>query len=114
MIALEHRRDTGVLRAMGAGPGTIFRVALTQGLLLGVSGCAAGTLFASAAIFLVNRVIPFRLEDSVYWVDTLVARIDPGTWVVIAGGTLAACLAASLVPAAGAVAVPPAECVRHE
>lgn len=114
MIALEHRRDAGVLRAMGATPGDILGIGFVQGLVLGVSGCLAGSAFAALAVFAVNRIVPFHLEDSVYWVDTLVARVDPGAWLIVTGATIAACLAASALPAASALSVPPAECVRHE
>lgn len=114
MISLEHRRDLGVIRAMGATPGSVIGIALTQGFLLGSAGCAAGTAFAAIVVVAANRLVPIHLENTIYWIDTLPARVDPGTSLAIVAFTMAACLAASVVPAAGALTVPPAECVRHE
>lgn len=114
MIALEHKRDIGVLRAMGATPGAIVRLAISQGFLIGTVGCAAGVLLASAAMLAVNRFLPIRLEGSVYWISSLPARVDPVNGGLIVAFTLAACLATSVVPALGSLAVPPGECVRNE
>lgn len=114
MIALEHRRDFGVLRAMGAPPGTLVGIALSQGAFLGLAGSGAGALFAAAIHSIVNTVLPIRLESSVYWIDTLPSRIDPVQSAAVIAGVVAACLLASVFPALRALSVPPAECVRHE
>lgn len=114
MIALEHRRDYGVLRAMGASPPRVLGVALAQGVLIGLLGCAAGTAFAALVMLAVNNLLPVTLESSVYWVDTLPAVPDAGQTVGVLAGIMSACLLASVFPAAQAVSIPPAECVRHE
>ncbi|NLP05742.1 ABC transporter permease [Candidatus Fermentibacteria bacterium] len=114
MVALEHRRDYGVLRAMGASPSRVLGVALSQGLLIGLLGCAAGTAFAALVMLVVNNLLPVTLESSVYWVDTLPAVPDPGQTAAVLAGIMSACLLASVFPAAQAVSIPPAECVRHE
>jgi len=114
MIAMEHLRDLGVLRAMGASPGTILGMALSQGFLLGILGCMAGAAFAVAVQYSVNTVIPIRLEGSVYWIESLPASLQPGQAAAVLLLTLSACLAASLFPAVKALGVPPAECIRNE
>lgn len=114
MIAMEHRRDLGVLRAMGASPGTILGMALSQGFLIGTLGCMAGAAFAVAVQYSVNTVIPIRLEGSVYWIESLPASLQPGQAAAVLLLTLSACLAASLFPAVKALGVPPAECIRNE
>lgn len=114
MIALEHRRDLGVLRAMGAGPSDLVRSALLQGLLLGGAGCVLGGILSGLIILASGRLFRIGLEGSVYWVDTLTARVDPAHIAAVMAFIMASCLAASIVPAAGAVSIPPGECVRHE
>jgi lipoprotein-releasing system permease protein len=114
MISMEHRRDLGVLRAMGAPPGSILGMALFQGLLIGASGCLLGCGFALGIQHLVNTILPIRLEGSVYWIEALPASLLPGQAAAVLALTLAACLLASLFPAVRALGVPPAECVRNE
>lgn len=114
MVALEHRRDYGVLRAMGASPSRVLGMALTQGALIGLVGCAAGTAFAALVMLVVNGLLPVTLESSVYWVDTLPAVPDAGQTAAVLAGIMSACLLASVFPAVQAVSVPPAECVRNE
>ncbi len=114
MMALEHRRDTGILRAMGATPGLVLRTGLLQGTMIGASGAVAGVALAVLGVLAINRFFPIRLESSVYWVDVLSGRLDPFLALLVAGGTVAACLAVSLPAALSMVRVSPSEAVRYE
>jgi lipoprotein-releasing system permease protein len=114
MIALEHRRDSGVLRAMGASPRTMMAAGLAQGGMIGMAGASAGCLFASASVAIINRFFPIRLESSVYWIDTLPGEIDLQRLLLVGGITILACLAASVIPTASALAVSPSMAVRYE
>jgi lipoprotein-releasing system permease protein len=114
MVALEHRRDLGVLRAMGASPGFLLRTCLSQGGLIGLSGALAGTGFAFAVIYTVNSWLPIRLEGSVYWIEVLSGRFQPLLALALAAATVAACLLASVVPALSALSISPSAAVRYE
>ncbi len=114
MIALEHRRDTGVLRAMGASPGAVLSTGLVQGGIIGLAGALSGSLFAVMTILIINRVFPIRLESSVYWIDVLPGEIQPVLILCIGGATVFACLFASLIPAVYALSVSPSKAVRYE
>ncbi|OPL18859.1 MAG: hypothetical protein AVO35_02690 [Candidatus Aegiribacteria sp. MLS_C] len=114
MIAIEHRRDTGVLRSMGATPGMIVATALLQGGIIGAGGALTGTVFAVGTTLVINRFFPIRLESSVYWVDTLPGELQPLLIAAITGITLVACLAAAVFPALRAVRISPSQAVRYE
>jgi lipoprotein-releasing system permease protein len=114
MVALEHRRDLGVMRAMGATPAFLLRTCLSQGGLIGACGAVAGSVFAFAVIYTVNNWLPIRLEGSVYWIEVLSGRFQPLLAVALAGATLAASLLASMLPAFSALSVSPSEAVRYE
>lgn len=114
MIALEHRRDTGVLRAMGLPPGGVFRVSLLRGLILGGTGALTGLGFAWAAVFAVNRYFPVKLDGDVYWIDVL-PGVFPG--ILALGVTLATvvvCLGAAVIPAISSTTISPSEALRYE
>lgn len=114
MIALEHRWDTGVLRAMGASPGMVFVTSLVRGLSIGVAGVAAGVSAAWVSVWAVNRFIPIRLEASVYWVETLSGRFSVETALAASAATIAVCLLVSLAPAFSALSDSPSEALRYE
>lgn len=114
MIAIEHRRDTGVLRSMGATPGMIVTTALLQGGIIGAGGALAGTVFAVGGTLVINRFFPIRLESSVYWVDTLPGELQPLLIAAVTGITMFACLAAAVFPALRAVRISPSQAVRYE
>jgi lipoprotein-releasing system permease protein len=114
MISLEHRRDTGVLRAMGASPVTVLGTSVAQGGMIGTMGALAGLAFSGLSLFAVNRFFPIRLESSVYWIDVLPGRFQPGVALLITLATVAACLLVSVLPAAASLHRSPAESVRYE
>jgi lipoprotein-releasing system permease protein len=114
MIAIEHRRDTGVLRSMGASPGMIISTGLMQGGIIGMSGALSGSIFAILVITVINSFFPIRLESSVYWITVLPGKIQPLIVTGIAAATILACLLAAVFPALHAIRVSPSEAVRYE
>lgn len=114
MIAIEHKRDTGVLRSMGASPGIIVSTGLMQGGIIGAGGALAGSVFAVLSVIAINRYFPIRLESSVYWIEMLPGKVEPHFIFGIICVTIAACLVASVFPALHALSVSPSEAVRYE
>jgi len=114
MIAIEHRRDTGVLRSMGASPRIIISAGLMQGVIIGAGGALSGSFFAVLAVTAINRYFPIRLESSVYWIDILSGKIQPHLILGIIFVTVAACFIASIFPALHAIRISPSEAVRYE
>ncbi|MCK4806547.1 MAG: ABC transporter permease [Candidatus Aegiribacteria sp.] len=114
MIAIEHRRDTGVLRSMGASPNMIVSTGLMQGGIIGLSGALAGSIFAVFVITVINNFFPIRLESSVYWIDVLSGKVQPLLILSIGFVTVTVCFIASLFPALHAIKISPSEAVRYE
>ncbi len=114
MIAMEHRRDSGVLRAMGLPPTGIFRISILRGFILGGTGAFTGLLVSRAAVFIVNRFFPIHLDGTVYWIDVL-PGVFPGTAAVaVTLATIAVCLFTAVFPAASSLSVSPSEALRYE
>jgi len=114
MIALEHRWDTGVLRAMGASPATVFVTSITRGLSMGVAGVLSGVALALLAVWGVNRFFPIRLDASVYWVENLSGRFSVETAVAVSMATIIVCLIVSVAPALSSLSDSPAKALRYE
>ena len=114
MIAMEHRRDTGVLRAMGLSPSDVFRISVFRGLILGGTGSLAGLVFARIAVFAVNRFFPVRLDGDVYWIDVLPGIFPEGLAVAVTLLTVAVCILVALIPAFSSISRSPSEALRYE
>ena len=110
MAVSERFREFGVFRALGASPGDLFRLVLTEALVLCAAGAAlgiAGALIGDGFIetWLRARVPFLPAGRLVGWDSSVAAACMSG---IVALGALAA-----LVPAWRAVRVYPAEALRH-
>ncbi len=98
----RRRHEIGVRMAVGAQPGTVFRLIVARGLWLTILGIAIGT----AGAFGATRV----LSDLLYGVSPR----DPVTLVIVALLLLAFAFAAAAIPARRAAAVHPLDALRWE
>ncbi|MCK5133012.1 MAG: ABC transporter permease [Candidatus Sabulitectum sp.] len=114
MIALEHRRDIGVMRAMGLAPSGVFRISILRGFILGGSGAVIGLVFSWISIFAVNRYFPIRLDGTVYWIDVLPGVFPVTTALVVTLSTILVCLVVSVFPALSALSRSPSDALRYE
>jgi lipoprotein-releasing system permease protein len=114
MISMEHRRDIGVMRAMGLSPAGVFRISVIRGFLLGGGGALAGLAFSWISVFAVNRYFPIRLDGTVYWIDVLPGVFPVATAVVVSLATVLVCLVVAAFPAFSSLSHSPSEALRYE
>ena len=98
----RREREIGVRMALGAQAGDVLRMVLGEGLRLSVVGVLAGIL---AALALARLLAGFLYG---------VSPRDPLTYLVVAGGLIAAAAAATFLPARRATRVDPAVALRAE
>jgi putative ABC transport system permease protein len=101
-------RELGVMRAVGASPGDVFQLVLSEALSLGVVGGLVGTLAALAAARGLDAAAASLLPDLPFRPDTFFRF--PG-WLC-GGGVVLGALAAgggALLPARRAAALEPAQ-----
>jgi lipoprotein-releasing system permease protein len=114
MVVLEKRRDIGVLRTMGATPGLVRTVFLSEGLWIGVLGTLSGAVLGSALIFVLQRYPFVRLPGDVYFIETLPVRPEAGDFAAVILAALVLCLAAAWYPAWRASQLDPIEAIRQQ
>ncbi|MFC6329772.1 lipoprotein-releasing ABC transporter permease subunit [Alloalcanivorax gelatiniphagus] len=120
MLVTEKRGNIAVLRTLGASPGTIMRIFMVQGAVIGLAGTFLGTVLG---VLLANNVSDLaawiektfntRLFDA-YFVNYLPSQLewsDVGGIVAIA---MVITFAATLYPSWRASRVQPAEALRYE
>lgn len=110
-VVVERRHDIGLLRAIGAGRGTIAGLFLIEGLLQGVVGTACGILLG----YLMAAGIVGGMAS--IWQQYLHTRlgspvVSPGLFAMTAGLGIGVTLVAGLMPALAASRLTPLEALR--
>jgi len=122
MVVTDKRTDIAILRTLGAAPGTVLRVFMTQGLVIGWCGVAAGVALGVLVAANVARIAPFlerlfrfRFFDAdVFYITTLPSELHARDVLWISVAALLLTLTATVYPALRAAATPPAAALRYE
>lgn len=122
MLVKNKSRDIAVLRTLGATKGAIMRVFFMASASLGVIGLTLGLL--SGVLFCVyigpiqdflSSVVGFDVfPGTVYSLDSLPARVEPGEVVMVAFFTIAINFSSTLATAWWASRFDPVEALRYE
>lgn len=122
MIVRDKKGDIAILRTLGASPGTINRIFILQGLMVGLAGILIGLVLGVAAAIWVGDLARWIesawniqiLNAEVYPIDFLPSQILWTDLVTVTVGVLVLSFLATLYPARRAAAVQPAAALRLE
>lgn len=114
MVVKEKRRDIAVLKSMGAANGSIGRVFVLNGAVIGLAGTLLGNLLGVAGCWILARYQFVELPKDVFLVTTLPVRMDAVNFLVVATVSVAICVIAALSPARRAASLVPVEVIRYE
>ena len=114
LLVAEKRKEIGILKAMGAGAGSIGTVFLVAGMLIGVGGTVAGSAFGLLLIWVQNTYRIIRLAGDVYQISYLPMKLTGSDFAMIVGSTLVISFLATLSPARRAARMDPIEVLRYE
>ena len=122
MVVKEKTADIAILRTLGASPGGVMKIFITQGTIIGVVGVAFGIVFGilgalnvSDIVGFVERVFGFKfLPSDVYQISDLPSELHYEDVIVTALVSLVLSLIATVYPSWRASKVNPAEALRYE
>jgi lipoprotein-releasing system permease protein len=122
MVVTDKRTDIAILRTFGVAPGTVLRIFITQGLVIGWCGVAAGVTLGVLVARNVGTIAPFleRLlhfhffDANVFYITALPSELQSQDVAWISGAALLLTLVATVYPALRAAATPPAAALRYE
>jgi lipoprotein-releasing system permease protein len=122
MMVKDKTGDIAVLRTMGAGRGAIMRIFLMCGASVGVTGTVVGT--GLGVVFCLNiehirqglQILTGTtlFDPTVYYLEHLPAKLDPGNVIQVIVMALVLSLLATLYPSWRAARTDPVEALRHE
>lgn len=112
MMVMEKTRDIAILKAMGATDGSIMRIFVYQGTLIGMVGTSIGVALGVVLCFLLKH---FKFIDlpKVYIFSTLPVRLEAMDVLVISASAFAICFLATLYPAWQASKQNTVEAIRY-
>ena len=122
MVVMEKGRDIAILKSMGATKGSIMKIFMVEGIIIGFAGTVLGTVLGvvvalnlEAIVGLIERLFDFTLlPPSIYYIDRLPSHVEPVTVILIAVLSIAISFLATLYPSWHASRVEPLEGLRYE
>jgi lipoprotein-releasing system permease protein len=122
MVVKEKQPDIAILRTLGASPGGVMKIFMTQGIVIGLTGVffgivfgVLGALYVADIVGFVERVFGMRfLDPSIYQITELPSELRPMDVVVTALFSFAMSAVATIYPSWRASRVNPAEALRYE
>lgn len=113
MVVTEKTRDIAILKAMGATDGSIMRIFIYEGVVIGLLGTGLGVSVGLAVGELLSRYRFINLPD-IYPISTLPVEILPLDVLFIATAAILITFAATIYPSWRATRVEPAVALRYE
>jgi len=122
MVVKDKQSDIAILRTIGATPGDILRVFMTQGTVIGVFGTLAGVTAGVLLSLNLESIVQFMettfgvkfLAADVYFISDLPADLRIKDVVQISSIALVLALLSTLYPAWRGARTSPAEALRYE
>ncbi len=122
MAVKDKQSDIAILRTLGASPGSITKIFLIQGTLVGFIGTLAGVAAGIALAANVETVVPILenlfgfkfLAKDVYYISELPSELRTGDVLLTALFSFIVCMLATIYPSWRAAKINPAEALRYE
>lgn len=122
MTVTEKQSDIAILRTLGASPGSIMRIFMIQGSIVGFTGVAVGISLGLLIACNLDVIVPFIegilgvefLPKEIYFISSMPSDPRSSDIVPIAVLSFAMSLIATLYPSWRAARTRPAEALRYE
>jgi lipoprotein-releasing system permease protein len=122
MVVKDKQSDIAILRTVGATPGTILRIFITQGSIIGVAGTLSGLLLGVTLTLNLEEIVGFMeatfgikfLAADVYFISDLPAELRWSDVTNVCSIALVLALLSTIYPAWRGAKTLPAEALRYE
>jgi lipoprotein-releasing system permease protein len=112
LTVVEKKRDLGVLTSLGATPGSLARIYLILGAVIGATGTGLGIAIGVSSSILLDRYEIVSLPADVYLLTHVPFAVHPGEVALVAAFAFVTAIAAAVLPARAAARLAAGEAIR--
>jgi len=105
---IQKSRQIGILKATGTSTGTVLRVFLVEGALVGIAGSAAGCALGAAMSFAFAALVKNPYGESLFPIE-----LGPRLFLLASAVAIVTAVVAAAAPALHAARLDPAVVIRH-
>jgi lipoprotein-releasing system permease protein len=114
MVVMEKTKDIAVLKSMGATAGSIMKIFVLEGLIIGVVGTTLGLIGGVGLCEILRKYQFIHLPSDVYYISSLPVLMKGLDIVLIVVAAIGITFVATLYPAWQASRLDPVEALRYE
>jgi lipoprotein-releasing system permease protein len=114
LLVMEKSRDIAILKTMGSPAGSIRRIFMLQGLIIGLVGTTAGAIAGYAVIFILDRYRLISVPVDVYQISYIPFKLEPFDFAVVVASAIVICFVATIYPSRQAARLDPAQALRYQ
>ena len=114
LLVMEKSRDIAILKTMGTSATSIRRIFMMQGLIIGLTGTAAGTIAGGLVIFVLDRYKLIHVPIDVYQISYVPFTLLPLDLAAVIGAAILVCFVATIYPSRQAAKLDPAQALRYQ
>lgn len=113
LMVTEKSKEIAIMKAMGASDGSILRLFLTEGMLIGGVGTLFGVITGFASMYGLEQA-KISLDPEVYYIERLPVYVNGFDYLLIAVCAFVITTLATLYPARAASGLSPVDGIRYE
>jgi lipoprotein-releasing system permease protein len=114
MVVMEKTKDIAILKSMGAEAGSILKIFVLEGLIIGVVGTVLGLAGGIGLCEILKRYQFIKLPSDVYYISSLPVLMKGADILFVVVATVGITFIATLYPAWHASRLDPVEAIRYE
>ncbi len=113
LFTIEKVRDIGILSALGATKGNIYRIFMYEGFIMGGIGISLGTFIGCMISYIVNKFQIIKLPPDIYYLESLPVKLFWGDVILVIISAAIIIILSTIYPAKKAADTDPLDAIRY-
>jgi lipoprotein-releasing system permease protein len=110
----KKTKEIGILRSYGFTSGSIMRLFIYHGSMIGIIGTVLGLIFAFVTCLVLDKVVFIHLPGDVYFIETLPVEMATQDFIITAVAAILISFLSTIYPAKRATRLTTVEALRNE